>query len=70
LPYLISDARGFKIAIHWLIREARPRSERSLSERLGAEVIETLRGRSMNNVKRKEEIHRVALANRAFLKFK
>jgi len=70
LPYLISDSRGFKIAIHWLIREARPRSERSLAERLGAEIIETLKGRSVNNVKRKEEIHKIALANRAFLKYR
>jgi small subunit ribosomal protein S7 len=34
LPFLINEERAFKIAIHWLIKEARLRKERSITERL------------------------------------
>lgn len=70
LAFLITEERSFKIAIHWLIKEAKLRKERTIVDRLGCEIIETLKGRSLVNVKKRDDIHKTALANRAFLKFK
>lgn len=70
IPYLISEKKGFSIVIHSLLKEARLRSERSLDLRLGNLILECAKGRNQALVKRKDEVHKTALSNRAFLKFK
>jgi len=69
IPFLISEKKAFSITIHWLIKEAINRPERSVSSRLGNLLLECGRGRNSLIVKKKEEIHKVALNNRAFLKY-
>lgn len=70
IPYLISEKKGFSMVIHSLVHEARLRSERSFEAKLGSLFIECARGRNQSILKKKEEIHKTALNNRAFLKRK
>lgn len=70
IPYLISEKKGFSIVIHALLNEARLRSERTFDLRLGHLILECARGRNQNLLKKRNEIHKTALSNRAFLKFK
>lgn len=70
IPYLISEKKGFSMVIHALVHEARLRSERGFDAKLGALFIECARGRNVSIIKKKEEIHKIALNNRAFLKHK
>jgi len=67
LPYLISEKKAFSIAIHWLVHESYNRPERSVSLRLGGLILECLRGRNSALIKKKNEIHKLALFNRAFM---
>lgn len=70
IPYLISEKKGFKMVIHALLKEASGRSERSVKERIGNLILECAKGRNLTLKKKKEEIHKIGLSNRAFLKFK
>jgi len=70
LPYLISDKKAFSIAIHWVIKEAKLRSERTVDLRLGYLILENFKLRNSQLFKKKDAIHKVALSNRAFLNLK
>ena len=53
----------------WLIRFARERNGKGMAEKLSAEVLAASKGEG-NAVKRKEDTHKMAEANRAFAHFK
>ena len=53
------------LAMRWLIGYSRDRNEKSMEEKLAAEVISASKGEG-NAVKKKEDTHRMAEANRAF----
>ena len=53
----------------WIIRSARARSGRPISERLAQELLEAARGQG-SAVRRREELHRMAEANRAFVHYR
>ena len=56
-------------SIRWLIRFARERSERTMAERLANEFIAASRGEG-GAVRMKEEVHRMAEANKAFAHYR
>lgn len=56
-------------SIRWLIRHARDRSERTMAERLANEFISASRGEG-GAVRQKEEVHRMAEANKAFAHYR
>ena len=56
-------------SIRWLIRYARDRSERTMAERLANEFISASRGEG-GAVRQKEEVHRMAEANKAFAHYR
>ena len=58
------ERRG-ALAMRWLIDFARGRSEKTMHERLAAEFILAAKGEG-NAIKKKEDTHRMAEANRAF----
>jgi len=69
VPVQIEGPRRQSLAIRWLLSAARSRSGKSMSEKLAAELID-----AANNVgatiKRREDTHRMAEANRAFAHYR
>ena len=69
VPIEIRAERRQTLALRWLVSYARSRHERTMAEKLAAEIIE-----AVNNTggafKRKEEMHRMAEANKAFAHYK
>lgn len=69
IPTEIRAKRKLSIGIKWLIRFSRERSGKGYAEKLAAEIIAASKGEGAA-VKRKEDTHRMAEANRAFAHFK
>jgi small subunit ribosomal protein S7 len=69
VPTDIGYSRRMALAMRWLVVAARARSGRPMSERLAQEILEASRGQG-TAVKRKEDLHRMAEANRAFAHYK
>lgn len=69
VPVEIRPERRQALGIRWLIKAARDRSEKTMSQRLAAEVLSAF-GNSGAAVKKKEDTHKMAEANRAFASFK
>ncbi len=65
VPIEVRMDRGQALAIRWLIGATRSRSEPTMTQRLSAELSEAQDGRG-NAVKKREDTHRMADANRAF----
>ena len=69
VPVEVPMRRGTTLAIRWLITFARRRRERSMSERLAAEIHDASGGVGAA-VKRREDIHKMAEANKAFAHYR
>lgn len=69
VPVDIRAERRLALAMRWLIRSARARSGRSMAERLAAELVDAANGQGAT-IKRKEDTHRMAEANRAFVHYR
>ena len=65
VPVEVRPERRQALAIRWLIEYARQRSENTMEERLAAEMLDAAHGRG-SAVKKREDTHRMAEANRAF----
>ena len=65
VPVEVRHERAQALAIRWLITAARNRSETTMSARLSAELLDAANNRG-NAVKKREDTHRMADANRAF----
>ncbi len=69
IPQEIKANRKLSMGMKWMIRFARERSGKGLAEKLAAEIIAASKGEGAA-VKRKEDTHRMAEANRAFAHFR
>jgi len=69
VPVEVRPDRRTALAMRWLISFSRGRSERSMAERLAAEFILASKGEG-NTIKKKEDTHRMAEANRAFAHYR
>jgi small subunit ribosomal protein S7 len=65
VPVEVRAERAQALAIRWLITAARNRSEHTMSARLSGELLDASNNRG-NAVKKREDTHRMAEANRAF----
>lgn len=65
VPVDVRPARGQALAFRWLIAMARKRSENTMVERLSGELMDAANNRGAA-VKKREDTHRMADANRAF----
>jgi small subunit ribosomal protein S7 len=65
VPVEVRPERAQALAIRWLITAARNRSETTMAARLSAELMDAANNRG-NAVKKREDTHRMADANRAF----
>jgi small subunit ribosomal protein S7 len=69
VPVDIRAERRSSLAMRWLVRSARARRGRSMAEKLAAEIIDASAGQGAT-VKRREDTHRMAEANRAFVHYR
>jgi small subunit ribosomal protein S7 len=65
VPVEVRPERRVSLAMRWLVNYSRSRGEKSMRERLAAELVEAAQGRG-NAVKKKEDTHKMADANKAF----
>ncbi|GAH66603.1 unnamed protein product, partial [marine sediment metagenome] len=65
----VRSKRRQSLAVKWIIRAARSRSEYRMSERLANELLDASRNQGAA-CKKKEETHKMAEANRAFAHFR
>lgn len=69
VPIEVRPERRTSLALRWLVQAARARSERTMIEKLAAELIDAA-SNTGGAVKKKEETHRIAEANRAFAHYR
>jgi small subunit ribosomal protein S7 len=69
VPIEVRPERRTALASRWLITFARGRSEKTMSERLAAELLAASRGEG-STVKKKDDTHRMAEANKAFAHYR
>ena len=65
VPVEVRSVRRQALGIRWIITAARERNEKTMTERLSAELLDASNNRG-NAVKKREDVHRMAEANRAF----
>jgi small subunit ribosomal protein S7 len=65
VPVEVRTVRRQALGIRWLISAARDRNEKTMMDRLSAELLDASNNRG-NAVKKREDVHRMAEANRAF----
>jgi small subunit ribosomal protein S7 len=69
VPTEVRQDRSIALAIRWLISYASDRKDKSMSEKLAAEFIAASNGEG-SAIKKKEDVHKMAEANKAFAHFK
>jgi small subunit ribosomal protein S7 len=68
VPVDVRPSRRLTLAMRWVISYARQRSEKSMSDRLASELADAYNNRG-NSIKKREDVHKMAEANRAFSHF-
>ena len=69
VPVEVRPERRTALAMRWILEYSRARSEKTMSERLAAELIMASKGEG-NTIKKKDDTHRMAEANRAFAHYR
>jgi small subunit ribosomal protein S7 len=65
VPVEVRASRRTALAMRWLVDFSRGRSEKSMAQRLAGEIADAAQGRG-SAVKKREDVHRMAEANKAF----
>ena len=69
VPVEVPHDRAISVAMRWLLESARKRGGRNMAEKLASELMDALNGQG-SAVKKKDDTHRMAEANRAFAHFR
>ena len=69
VPVEVRSDRRNALAMRWLVHYSRARGEKSMQERLAGELVEASQGRG-NAVKKREDTHKMADANKAFAHYR
>ena len=69
VPVEVRPERRVALAMRWLVIHAQSRGEKTMVERLAAELKEAAEGRG-NAVKKREDVHKMAEANKAFAHYR
>ena len=69
VPVEVRPSRRMALAMRWLVEYSRNRGEKSMRQRLAGELIDASQGKG-NAVKKREDVHRMAEANKAFSHFR
>lgn len=65
VPVDVRPSRRLALAMRWLVEYSRERGEKDFSKRLAGEIMDAFNNRG-NAIKKKEDVHRMAEANKAF----
>ena len=69
VPVEVRPSRRIALAMRWLVDYARSRGEKAMPQRLAGELIDAVQGKG-GAVKKREDVHRMAEANKAFSHFR
>jgi small subunit ribosomal protein S7 len=69
VPVEVKSRRGRALAVRWIVSYARQRREKTMADRLAGEVLDAA-SRSGASVKKKEDLHKMAEANKAFAHYR
>ena len=69
VPVEVRPDRGRSLALRWLVKSARARAGKSMAEKLAAELTDASRGEGVT-IKKREDTHKMAEANRAFAHYR
>lgn len=69
VPIEVSNRRATTLAVRWLVGYARDRREKTMAERLAAELMEASDNLGAS-IKKKEDLHKMAEANKAFAHYR
>ncbi|MHB8894812.1 MAG: 30S ribosomal protein S7 [Candidatus Geothermincolia bacterium] len=69
VPVEVKTRRSRTLAVRWIVTFSRQRREKSMAERLAGEVLDAA-NRTGHSVKKKEDLHRMAEANKAFAHYR
>ncbi len=69
VPIEVHQERRGALAIRWIVQYARGRGEKTMVDRLAGELLDAANNRG-NSVKKKDDTHRMAEANKAFAHYK
>ena len=69
VPVEVRPERRLSLAMRWLVQNARSRTGKSMAEKLAAELIDAANGQGAT-IKKREDTHRMAEANRAFAHYR
>ena len=69
VPVEVRPDRGLFLAIRWLVSSAKARTGKSMAEKLAAELSDASKGQGVT-IKKREDTHRMAEANRAFAHYR
>lgn len=69
VPVEVRPARREALSMRWLVEYARGRGEKSMHQRLAGEILDAAQGKGAA-VKKREDVHRMAEANKAFSHFR
>jgi len=69
VPVEVRDSRGYALAMRWIISYSKNRGEKSMQEKMAAELIDASQKRG-NSVKKCDDTHKMAEANKAFAHYR
>jgi len=69
VPVEVPEQRSISLGMRWLVKFAKERSGKSMEEKLAAEILDALANKG-GAVKKREDTHKMAEANRAFAHYK
>jgi small subunit ribosomal protein S7 len=69
VPTEVGEDKGRALAMRWLIVSARARSGKSMEEKLASELVDAVNGRGAT-IKKREDLHKMAEANKAFAHYR
>jgi small subunit ribosomal protein S7 len=69
VPIEVSQERKLTLGLRWLVQYSRSRGEKTMEQRLAAEIIDASNGTGAS-VKKRDDVHKMAEANRAFAHYR
>ena len=69
IPFPINEKRQYSLGVSWIVKSARSRSERGMVNRLAGELMDASKGVGAS-VRKRNELHKTAEANRAFAHYR
>ncbi len=69
VPIEVSNERRLTLGLRWLVNYSRLRNEKTMEQRLAAEIMDAAAGNG-SSVKKREDIHKMAEANKAFAHYR